>query len=100
MTKPESYYLTVKNAAFAAHTTPKKMLECLTSLGVRVNDKGTFGLDTLLYAVRANCDPARSRAICDPARSRAICHREMQKTLNRAFAPAKTGKRVAVKAER
>ncbi len=92
MSKPVPYRqsLTLKNAAHLAFTTPKKMRECLTALGVRVDDKDTFHLDTLLYAVRVNLDPKRSRD---------ACRRAVGATMRRVFGPPlPTGKKPAAEA--
>ena len=59
--KPKEYRVTLKNAAGAASTTPRKMAECLQELGVPVDADGAFSLGMMFCAIRVNCDPSKAR---------------------------------------
>ncbi len=59
--KKDPYQISVRTAARAARTTPKKMRESLDAIGCPVNSEGVFGMASLLEAVTVNCHPARMR---------------------------------------
>ena len=61
VTKKNPYQVSVRTAAHAARTTPKKMRESLDAIGCPVNSEGVFGMASLLEAVVVNCHPARMR---------------------------------------
>lgn len=59
--KKSPYQVSVREAARAARTTPKKMRESLEAIGCPINSEGVFGMASLLEAVATNCHPAKMR---------------------------------------